>query len=208
MTSLNDNKLFGCVFCEFTSPHKGSVKSHVQLSCKYKYINTRDETNPNFFKMVDRNIYLGNIQNFIKSKIIKIDEKRVSRKLLFKSYQDMFPSCKIKTREFISYLEKEGINYSPYINKGSFLNIQLQEIVANDKNIHDFVKSKIIKIDGTSIGKNRFFDEYKKMFPECQFNIREFIEYIKKERIVYTPYARCDGNEGCFVNIKFNDVVE
>ena len=78
--------------------------------------------------MVENNIYLVNIQDFVKSKIIKIDEKRISRKLLFKSYQEMFPSCKIKPREFISYIKNEGFGYSPYINKGSFLNIQLKDI--------------------------------------------------------------------------------
>ena len=206
MTSLNSDKLFGCVFCDFTSPHKGSVKSHVSISCKYKYINIRDNTNPNFFRMIENNIYLDNIREFVKSKILKVDEKRISRNILFKSYQDMFPSCKINAREFISYIKKEGINYAPYINKGSFLNIQLKDIVTNDKNIHDFVKSKIIKVDGIRMGKNILFDEYKKIFPECQFNTREFIDYIKKEGIIYTPYIRCDGNEGCFTNIQLKDM--
>ena len=160
MTSLNSNKLFGCVFCEYSSPNKGSVKYHVFRSCKYKYTNTNDKTNPKFFRMVDKNEVKMEDKNEVKVEV-KMEDKN---------------------------------------------EVKVEVINVNDKNIHDFMESKIIKVEGIRIGKNKLFNEYKKMFPDCQLNTREFIAYIKKEGIVYTPYVRCDRNEGCFVNIQLNDI--
>ena len=233
MTTSNSDKLFGCVFCEYSSPNKGSVKYHVFRSCKYKYTNTNDKNNPKFFRMVDKkevktednnevkiediNVNDKNIHDFIESKNVKVDGIIIGKNRLFDEYKNMFPDCQFNIREFIVHVKKEGIMYTPYVrydgNEGCFGNIKSNNIQTNykqmnDKNIHDFLESKIIKIDGIRIGKNRLFDEYKKIFPDCQINTREFIVHIKKEGIMYTPYVRCDGNEGCFLNIQFNDVIE
>ena len=164
MTTLNSDKLFGCVFCEYTSPRKGNVKYHVFRSCKYKYTNTNDKTNPKFFRMVD-----------------KMEDKK-------------------EDKNGVKMEEKNGVKME---DKNE---VKVEVINVLKKNINDFMESKIIKVEGIRIGKNRLFNEYKKMFPDCQLNTREFIAYIKKEGIVYTPYVRCDGNEGCFVNIQLNDI--
>ena len=57
-------KVFMCIFCEYSSPLKGSVKKHIS-SCKFKYTNNRDKSNPNFFRLVDKKdqIYINSMRN-------------------------------------------------------------------------------------------------------------------------------------------------
>jgi hypothetical protein len=84
MTTLNSDKVFMCVFSDYSSSLKRSVKTHVMNSCKYKYINKRDEYNPNFFRMVDKNdqIYINSIRNkqevLTDKNIKKKEEKRTN----------------------------------------------------------------------------------------------------------------------------------
>ena len=91
MTTLNSDKVFMCIFCDYSSSRKGGVKGHI-VSCKYKYVNTRDKSNPNFFRMVDKNdqIYIDSIRNkqeVLTEKNKKKEEKQV--KLNEKKINDM-----------------------------------------------------------------------------------------------------------------------
>ena len=152
------------------------------------------------------------IREFIQSKIV-IGEGKISRNVLYHEYVDMFPEIQITIKDFINCIKKEDIVYDFALRinniKGCFVNIQFNtNKYINKRNICEFIRSKIIKVDGIRIGKNQMFDKFKDMFPVCQCNMSEFIIYIKNEEIEYNYDLRKKNAKGCFMNIQFNDVIE
>ena len=69
--------------------------------------------------------------------------------------------------------------------------------------IREFIQSKIVIGEG-KISKNVLYREYVDMFPDVQFTVKDFINCIKKEGIVYDFALRINNIKGCFVNIQFN----
>jgi hypothetical protein len=101
----SSEKVFMCIFCEYSSPLKGSVKKHIS-SCKFKYTNNRDKSNPNFFRLVDKNdqIYINSIRNKEEVLIQKINKKEDKQmKINEKKENDM------KIWHFIQTKIKRGI---------------------------------------------------------------------------------------------------
>ena len=156
------------------------------------------------------------IREFIQSKIV-IGEGKISKNVLYREYVDMFPDVQLTVKDFINCIKEEGIIYKYDLRnnaeKGCFVNIQFNNNkYINKTNICDFIRSKIIKVDGIRIGirigKNQMFEKFKDMFPVCQCNMNEFITYIKNEEIDYNCDLRNNNIKGCFLNIQFNDVIE
>ena len=152
------------------------------------------------------------ISEFIQSKIV-IGEGKMSKNVLYREYLVMFPYVQLNNKDFINCIKKEGIVYDFALRinniKGCFVNIQFNtNKYINKRNICEFIRSKIIKVDGIRIGKNQMFEKFKDMFPVCQCNMNEFITYIKEEGIIYNCDLRNNSIKGCFLNIQFNDVVE
>ena len=152
------------------------------------------------------------IREFVQSRLF-IGEGKIGKHVLYREYLAMFPGVLFNLKDFIDCVKKEGIVYKhdQRINniKGCFLNIRFNtNICINKTNIHEFIQSKIIKVDGIRIGKNQMFAKFKDMFPVCQCNMNEFITFIKNEEIDYNYDLRNNNVKGCFLNIQFNDVVE
>ena len=73
----------------------------------------------------------------------------------------------------------------------------------NPNTIREFIQSKIVIGEG-KISKNVLYREYVDMFPDVQLSIKDFINCIKQEGIIYDFALRNNNIKGCFVNIRFN----
>ena len=73
----------------------------------------------------------------------------------------------------------------------------------NPNTIREFIQSKIVIGEG-KISKNVLYREYLDMFPDVQLSVKDFINCIKKEGIIYDFALRINNIKGCFVNIRFN----
>ena len=69
--------------------------------------------------------------------------------------------------------------------------------------ISEFIQSKIVIGEG-KISKNVLYREYVDMFPDVQLTVKDFINCIKEEGIIYKYDLRHNAEKGCFVNIQFN----
>ena len=73
----------------------------------------------------------------------------------------------------------------------------------NQNTIREFIQSKIVIGEG-KISKNILYREYVDMFPDVQLTIKDFINCIKEEGIIYKYDLRINNIKGCFLNIQFN----
>ena len=69
--------------------------------------------------------------------------------------------------------------------------------------IREFIQSKIVIGEG-KISKNVLYREYVDMFPDVQLSVKDFINCIKKEGIIYDFALRINNIKGCFLHIRFN----
>ena len=73
----------------------------------------------------------------------------------------------------------------------------------NQNTIREFVQSKLVIGEG-KISKNVLYREYVDMFPDVHLTIKDFINCIKEEGIIYKYDLWNNAEKGCFVNIRFN----